>query len=173
MKVQQISANLAVLATVSGSVHDALDSPSTLRAVCLVIREIIKYPSCADVAAEISVAMLSVIPSLNSYNDRGNRAEIYFQNLYQVAIALVHTTTAAAIDEAEMRALKWADDHRDEMDLSSYLSRQVGLMNLGALCGHDRSEGLVRLKNFGGSWKQNSERNLPPHGRFVLQLLSA
>ena len=147
-KVQEISANLAVLATVSGSVHDGLDCPSTLRAICLLLRNINNDPSCADVVADISAVMLSLTPTLKSHDDRGNRAEAHFEFLYLIFTALTQIATPVEFDDAEMQVLKWADDHRDEMNPTFYLSRKGGVMELGTIRGLDQAGRLSRLERF-------------------------
>lgn len=148
MKVQRLSANLAVLATVSGSLHDGLDCPSTLKAIVLVLLNITSYHSCADVVAELSAVMLSLTPSLEKYSDRGNRAEVHFDFLYLIFTSLIHTATPDEFDDAEMRALEWADHHRDEMNPGFYFSRKVGVMILGAIHGLDHAQRLLRLEIF-------------------------
>ena len=148
LKVQQVPANLAILATVSGSVHDGLDCPSTLRAICLVLRNINKDPSCADVVADISADMLSIIPYLDAHDDRGNRAEAHFEFLYLIFTAMVQFATPIEFDDAEMRILGWADDHREEMNPTFYLSWKAGVMSLGAICGLDQAGRLLCLEKF-------------------------
>ena len=74
------------------------------------------YPSCADIVADISVVMLNLTPNLDSYDDRGNRAEAHFEFLNLIFNALTEIVTPVEWDDAEMRALEWADDHRDEMN---------------------------------------------------------
>ena len=148
LKVQQIPANLAVLATVSGSVHDGLDCPSTLRAMCLLLGSINNYPSCADIVADISAVMLSLTPNLDSHDDRGNRAEAHFEFLTLIFIALRLIATPIEWDDAEVRALEWADNHRDEMNPTFYLSRKVSVMTWGARYGLDQAGRLLRLEEF-------------------------
>lgn len=148
MKVQQLRANLAVLATVSGSVHDGLDCPSTLKAICLLLKYIRIYNSCADVVAELSAVMLSLTPSLPTRDERGNRAEAHLEFLHLITSALMHTATPDEFDDAEIQALKWADDHRGEMNPGFYLSRKVYIMNFGVLAGFNLAERLLRLTEF-------------------------
>ena len=148
LKVQQIPTNLAVLATVSGSVHDGLDCPSTLRGICLVLRNINNHPSCAGIVADISAVMLSLTPSLNLHDDRGNRAEAHFEFLSLIFTALTEIATPVEWDDAEMRTLEWADDHRDEMNPTFYFSRNVSVMALGTSHGLDQAGRLLRLKRF-------------------------
>ena len=148
MKVEQLPAHLSVLATVSGSVHDGLDCPSTLKAICLVLKNIRIYNSCADVVAELSAVMLSLTSSLPSRDERGSKAEACFELRDLITMAMVHTATPAEFDDAEMRVLEWADDHRDEMNPGFYLSRKVHLMNFGSLAGLNHTRRLLRLKEF-------------------------
>ena len=92
--------------------------------------------------------MLSLAPTLNTYNDRGNRAEAHFEFLYLLFTALTEIATPVKRDDVEVRALEWADDHRDEMNHNFFLSRKEGVMVLGSIYRLGQDGRLLSLERF-------------------------
>ena len=146
--MKELPANLAVLATVSGSVHEGLDYRSTLLAIALLLKNISsQYTYCADIVVEVSEAMLRLTPRSTSDDDRHCKAEKDFEFRLLIIMALRHIATPEELDVAEMQTLEWAENHREEMNPGFYISRKVGVMALACIRGLDHSARLSRLEN--------------------------